>query len=307
LLYLSILIYGFNCRVNPLYVILLALFNDITMIPVAEDRQTASAAPQHTNVKNLIGFSVMLGVMQSLVSIVYYLCMDKGLVNGNLTEPGEKFPGTPHAQVAIWLQVSIAAELLIYVARAPGLFFLSCPSWQLFASTMLGNIISTILGLYIFPDPLSWAEVGIIWAWDICALFIVDLSKMLYKYTFEHGVSGIIDEAALKAEDARERPVAQVPQGDGMNTALTGTAAGNSETLSHLHPSAHRSALSSFADFMATGRAPYVQPTVSTWGSNTGKTRSTTTRSIRAPSSSRSLHPRTPGVLTQERALFRSF
>merc|ERR1719316_476739 len=81
LLYLSVLVYVFNCRLNPLYVILLALFNDITMIPVAEDRQTASAAPQHTNVKNLIGFSVMLGVMQSIVSIVYYLCMDKGLVN----------------------------------------------------------------------------------------------------------------------------------------------------------------------------------------------------------------------------------
>jgi len=251
---------------------------------------------------------VLLGVMQSIVSIVYYLCMDMGLVSGNLLEPGEKFPGTPHAQVAIWLQVSIAAELLIFAARAPGLFFLSCPSWQLFASTMLGNIISTILGLYVFPDPLSWAEVGIIWAWDICALFIVDLSKMLYKYTFEHGVSGIIDEAALKAEDADERPVAQTPQGEGMNTPLTGTAAGNSETIGHAPgASAHRSSLSSFADFMATGRAPYVRPAVSTWGSHAGKTRSTTTRSIRVSSSSRSLHPRTPGVLTQERALFRSF
>lgn len=34
---------------GPRYVILLALFNDVTMIPVAEDRQTAAAEPQHAS------------------------------------------------------------------------------------------------------------------------------------------------------------------------------------------------------------------------------------------------------------------
>merc|ERR1719356_550812 len=83
LLYLSILVYAFNCRLNPTYVILLALFNDITMIPVAEDRQTASAEPQHAHVGNLIGFSVLLGLVQSIASIVFFLGMyDWHLVRG---------------------------------------------------------------------------------------------------------------------------------------------------------------------------------------------------------------------------------
>ena len=33
----GILVYVFDCTLDPLYVILLALFNDVTMIPVAED------------------------------------------------------------------------------------------------------------------------------------------------------------------------------------------------------------------------------------------------------------------------------
>merc|ERR1719221_1213038 len=53
LVVLSVLLYAFECSLNPLYVILLALFNDITMIPVAEDRQVASAEPQHASVVNL--------------------------------------------------------------------------------------------------------------------------------------------------------------------------------------------------------------------------------------------------------------
>ena len=33
----GILVYVFDCTLDPLYVILLALFNDVTMMPVAED------------------------------------------------------------------------------------------------------------------------------------------------------------------------------------------------------------------------------------------------------------------------------
>jgi H+-transporting ATPase len=287
LLYLSILVYVFDCRLNPLYVVLLALFNDITMIPVAEDRQTASAAPQHADVKNLIGFSVMLGVMQSVTSIVYYLCMHLGLVS--FAGHTEIYPTSQHAQVAIWLQVSIAAELLIFAARAPGLFFLSRPSWQLLASTTLGNIISTILAKYVFSHPLNWREIGIIWAWDIAGLFIVDIAKMFYKYIFEHNVAGIIDEAALKEEDASE---AREARGDDLAAPLTSTA------NPHHGSRTQRSSFGSITEFMATGRAPYVRP----HGSDAN-------RHARSGAlhSSQSLHPRTPAMVAQARSLFGSF
>lgn len=293
LLYLSVLIYVFDCQLNPLYVVLLALFNDITMIPVAEDRQTASAAPQHANIPNLIGFSVMLGVMQSIVSIAYYLCMH------DLVVDVPKYPTSAHAQVAIWLQVSVAAELLIFAARSPGLFFFSRPSVQLIASTMLGNMISTVLAIYVFDSPLNWTEVGIIWAWDIVALFIVDSAKLVYKYTFEHNVSGIIDEASLAEEDARE--ALEMPAGHGTaSTPLTNTVTRHGG--SSLERSAvHRSSLRSFTDFVSTGRAPYVKPAEA----NVRATATSATQSRGAHS--HSLHPRTPAIVTQERSPFQSF
>ena len=76
--YLSILVYVFDCTLDPLYVILLALFNDVTMIPVAEDNQTAAAEPQHAMIGHLIGFSTTLGIFQSVASIIFYLSMDMG-------------------------------------------------------------------------------------------------------------------------------------------------------------------------------------------------------------------------------------
>merc|ERR1719436_1104052 len=74
LLYLSVLVYVFDCTLDPLYVILLALFNDVTLLPIAEDRQTASAEPEHADIGVVLGFSTALGIMQSIASLVFYLC-----------------------------------------------------------------------------------------------------------------------------------------------------------------------------------------------------------------------------------------
>jgi len=203
LLYLSILVYVFDCTLDPLYVILLALFNDVTMIPVAEDNQTAAAEPQHAAVGHLIGFSMTLGIFQSVASIVFYLCMDMGLIDGieSHTKTGH-YPTSVHAQNAIWLQVSIAAEFLIFSARSPGLFFFSRPSTELLFSTMLGNVVSTLLAVYAFPEPLSGAECATVWIYDIAALVAVDLAKMVYKFIHEADAAGVIDEYQMSLEDA---------------------------------------------------------------------------------------------------------
>nr|ACY78118.1 P-type proton ATPase [Symbiodinium sp. DZ-2009a] len=202
LLFLSILVYVFDCTLDPLYAILLAPFNDVTMIPVAEDNQSAAAEPQHAMIGHLIGFSMTLGIFQSVASIIFYLCMDMGLIKGieSHTVTGH-YPTSVHAQNAIWLQVSIAAEFLIFSARSPGLFFFSRPSNELLASTMLGNIVSTLLAVYAFPEPLDSSEIITIWVYDLLALLAVDLAKMVYKFIHEAEAAGIIDEYQIEQED----------------------------------------------------------------------------------------------------------
>merc|ERR1712039_1154817 len=51
-------------------------------------------------------------------------------------------------------------------------------------------------------------EVARIWLFDIAALFIVDLTKFI----FDHNSAGIIDEAAIHAEDAAMQKPAEEDQ-----------------------------------------------------------------------------------------------
>jgi hypothetical protein len=59
-----------------------------------------------------------------------------------------------YAKPAIWLQISILAELLTMSTRAklaPGLFFMSRPSMALMVSTIVfGCVLSTPLAVYAF-------------------------------------------------------------------------------------------------------------------------------------------------------------
>jgi len=296
LLYLSILVYFFDCTLDPLYVILLALLNDVTMLPIAEDRQTASAEPEHAEIGTVIGFSTMLGVMQSFVSLVFYFLMDRGLVKGIGSHVEHGWPKDVHAQNAIWLQVSIAAEFLIFTARAPGLFFFSRPSTELIFSTMAGNVLATLLAIYAFEDPLDWEEVARIWLFDLAALFLVDWVKMIYKFIFKHNSAGIIDEAAIAAEDAAEKkpddegePVANFEQSIAKQRASVRLVADRASVR------AKRKEASKSMVFLAEGKSR-PSATSATFRSTQAKSvRVTGAKSVRTES----LHKMTPGAVAR--------
>ena len=238
---LTIVILVFNCEMNTLYVILLALLNDLTMIPIAEDRQTASAKPMIPNVNTLLAFALIMGTFQAIFTLIFFGEM-KYWVTEDKLGPNNRFNSNKYAvkhyfhsrgshrykshhddddmsdsnqdlfdnmvkaehgtscnyyaQNALWLQISISAELLIYVTRAPGLFFFSMPSIPLLISTFFfGIVLCSLLARFAFPGHLEWADIFKIWAYDLVVMILCDFMKLAFKAVFEHDTSGIIDES----------------------------------------------------------------------------------------------------------------
>ena len=136
---LSFLIYVSNCPINSLYVILLALFNDITMLPIAYDVQQASKVPETPDVTRILLLSFVLGVLETILSLFFAY----GIAYSELfsTDSGDLDVSTcsGELQSIIWLQMTIAAELLIFTARAPGYIMRSIrPSTALMLSVIGG-------------------------------------------------------------------------------------------------------------------------------------------------------------------------
>lgn len=106
---LSLLIYISDCPLKSLYVILLALFNDLTMLPIAYDTQLASKAPEKTDVMQLLLLSLLLGVMESIFSMVF--AYGAALVGDPFNSDYDLPSCDTTIQGAVWLQMSLAAEL----------------------------------------------------------------------------------------------------------------------------------------------------------------------------------------------------
>jgi len=71
---LSILIFGYDQSIAAIYIILLALLNDITMIMVAYDNVKPSRYPEKPTVAGLLTLSVFLGLLMMFFSLIFYVC-----------------------------------------------------------------------------------------------------------------------------------------------------------------------------------------------------------------------------------------
>ena len=174
---LTILILVSDCSINSLFVIILALFNDITMLPIAYDNQQASAKPENPDVNKLLIMAGCFGAMETFFSMIFaYGASDTDLFNSDLNVQG---CGTAF-QGSMWLQIFIAAELLIFSARAPTyMWFYIRPSNSLFCSVMAGNIIATILANSSSTfGKIPGKDIILIWAYDFICIIIIDILKV---------------------------------------------------------------------------------------------------------------------------------
>merc|ERR1719230_2501511 len=75
-LVLSFLIYGYNDPLPALYVILLALLNDVSMLPVASDNATPSATPEIPSMPSILLASLIYGGIETVQTMALYMSLE---------------------------------------------------------------------------------------------------------------------------------------------------------------------------------------------------------------------------------------
>ncbi|KAJ8603845.1 hypothetical protein CTAYLR_000289 [Chrysophaeum taylorii] len=179
---LCALIFGWDDELKPIYVVLLALLNDVTMMPIAHDHVEPSPEPEVPETAGLLLGSLLLGLLQAVASIGFYTV--GGWVTG--IDGWHANHNGARRQVAVYAQISISVELLIFACRAPKPFFLTKPpSLALFTSVFAGNILVTLMCAFgiVVARPLSWSTLGRIWLFDAAAFCALDLCKVLLLWT----------------------------------------------------------------------------------------------------------------------------
>jgi H+-transporting ATPase len=79
ILTLSVLTFVSGCNIDLIYVVLLALFNDLSMIMIGQDNQKASKLPDRPNVMKILAQACCFGLFQLIMTLIFfYLFNDPG-------------------------------------------------------------------------------------------------------------------------------------------------------------------------------------------------------------------------------------
>jgi H+-transporting ATPase len=157
--------------ITAIMIILLAFFNDVPIMAIAFDNTMVDPDPVRWNMRRVLTLSTVLG-LTGVVGSFLMLIVAKNYLKLDI----------PHIQTYIFLKMAVAGHLTLFVTRTPRMFLRKPhPAPILFWSTVVTKLLATLFVVYPFGliTPISWKDVGIIWAYCITWLFMGDMAKLM--------------------------------------------------------------------------------------------------------------------------------
>jgi H+-transporting ATPase len=174
LMTLSILIFNFY-PVTAVMIVMLALLNDGAILSIAYDHVHYKDKPESWNMRMVLGIATVLGMTGVIASFgLFYLGervfhLDRDMI-----------------QSLIYLKLSVAGHLTIFVTRTRGPFWSIRPAGILLAAVLGTQLIATLIAVYgWFMTPLGWGWALFVWSYALAWLLMNDRVKLLTYRVFD--------------------------------------------------------------------------------------------------------------------------
>jgi len=170
----SILIFNFY-PVTAVMIVMLALLNDGAILSIAYDTVHYKDKPEAWNMRMVLGISTVLGLIGVVASFgMFYL--------------GERVfhLDRAHIQTLMYLKLSVAGVLTIFLTRTRGPFWSIRPSRALFVAVLGAQTVATLLAVYgVLMTPLGWGWAGFVWGYALVWFLVNDRVKLLAYKIFD--------------------------------------------------------------------------------------------------------------------------
>jgi H+-transporting ATPase len=169
LLFLTLAIVTFNFYpVTAIMIVLLAILNDGAILSIAYDNVRYSNQPEKWDMRSVLGVATTLGIFGVIASFGLLYMGETVLHLSRDT-----------IQTLMYLKLSVAGHLTVFVARTRGPFWSIKPSRILLIAVIGTQVIATLIAVYGFlMTPLGWTYAGIVWGYALAWLFFNDMVKL---------------------------------------------------------------------------------------------------------------------------------
>jgi len=165
---LAILIFNFY-PVTAVMIVMIALLNDGAILSIAYDNVSYGKKPEAWNMRLVLGISTVLGATGTIAIFgLFYLSLKVFHLDD------------AHTQTMMYLKMSVAGHLTIFLTRTRGPFWSIRPARILVVAVLGTQIIATLIAVYgWFMSPLGWGYALFVWAYALAWFLVSDRVKLL--------------------------------------------------------------------------------------------------------------------------------
>jgi H+-transporting ATPase len=169
LLFVTLVILIFNFfPLTAVMIVMLALLNDGAILSIAYDNVHYRNQPEAWNMRLVLGIATVLGTVGPLAAFGLFYLGDRVFHLGH-----------PQLQTMMYLMLSVAGHLTIFIARTRGPFWSVRPARILLAAVLGTQALATLIAVYgIFMTPLGWHWAALVWGYAIIWFLLTDRVKL---------------------------------------------------------------------------------------------------------------------------------
>jgi len=165
---LAILIFNFY-PVTAVMIVMLALLNDGAILSIAYDNVRYKDQPEAWNMRMVLGISTVLGLIGVVAAFGLFYMAERVF-----------HLDRAHAQTMMYLKLSVAGHLTIFLTRTRGPFWSIRPAKILWMAVLGTQIVATLLAVYGFlMTPLGWKWALLVWGYALAWFLVNDRVKLL--------------------------------------------------------------------------------------------------------------------------------
>ena len=178
---LSILVFNFY-PVTAVMIVLLALLNDGAILSIAYDRVHYSDQPERWNMPIVLGMATVLGITGVVSSFgLFYLGERMFHLNREVI------------QSLMYLKLSVAGHLTIFVTRTRGPFWSIRPAPILLLAVVGTQLVATLITVYgLFMAPIGWGWALLVWGYALAWFLVNDRVKLAAYRVFDRHQPGLL-------------------------------------------------------------------------------------------------------------------
>ena len=170
----AILIFNFY-PLTAVMIVMLALLNDGAILSIAYDKVHYQDQPEAWNMRMVLGVATVLGVIGPLAAFGLFYLGDR-VYHLDHT----------HLQPMMYLMLSVAGHLTIFLTRTRGPFWSIRPARILWMAVLGTQIVATFIAVYGFlMPPLGWGWAGFVWGYALVWALLSDFVKLLAYRVFD--------------------------------------------------------------------------------------------------------------------------